>query len=94
MQEIVTAKAQPRPAQMYTLDISQGVAETLAIVCRRVGGSPDGKSRRSHTDRILAALMLAGAIDSEDTEFEVETGLSNNKLGTNTIYFHDFKEKK
>jgi hypothetical protein len=95
MQEIVTAKAQPRPAQMYTLEISQEVAETLAIVCRRIGGSPDGKSRRTHTDRILSALVGAGAIVSEDVEGEVEdTGLSKNQLGTNTIYFHDFKGKK
>jgi len=93
MNEIVTAKALPRPAQMYTLEISQGVAETLAIICRRIGGSPSTKSRRGHTDRILSALLRAGAIESEDVDLEVDTGLSQNKLGTNTIYFHDFKEK-
>ena len=92
MQEIVTAKAQPRPAQMYTLEMSQEVAETLAIICRRIGGSPSTKSRRGHTDRILSALLKAGAVDSEDDEFDVDTGLSH-KMGTNTIFFNDFKEK-
>jgi hypothetical protein len=92
MNEIVTAKAQPRPAQMYTLEMSQEVAETLAIICRRIGGSPSTKSRRGHTDRILRALLSAGAIGSEDDEFEVDTGLSH-KVGTNSIFFNDFKEK-
>ena len=89
MDEIVTAKAQPRPAQMYTLEISQDVAETLAIICRRVGGSPSTKSRRGHTDRILSALLQVGAIESEDVDFEVETCLS--PKGQNTIFFNDFK---
>jgi hypothetical protein len=92
MNEIVTAKALPRPAQMYTLEMSQEVAETLAIICRRIGGSPSTKSRRGHTDRILSALLKAGAVDSEDDEFDVDTGLSH-KMGTNTIFFNDFKEK-
>ena len=92
MDEIVTAKALPRPAQMYTLEMSQEVADTLAIICRRIGGSPSTKSRRGHTDRILSALLNAGAIDSEDDEFEVDTGVSH-KMGTNTIFFNDFKEK-
>jgi hypothetical protein len=92
MNEIVTAKALPRPAQMYTLEMSQEVADTLAIICRRIGGSPSTKSRRGHTDRILSALLNAGAIDSEDDEFEVDTGVSH-KMGTNTIFFNDFKEK-
>jgi hypothetical protein len=92
MDEIVTAKALPRPAQMYTLEMSQEVAETLAIICRRIGGSPSTKSRRGHTDRILSALLKAGAVDSEDDEFDVDTGLSH-KMGTNTIFFNDFKEK-
>jgi hypothetical protein len=72
--------------------MSQEVAETLAIICRRIGGSPSTKSRRGHTDRILSALLKAGAVDSEDDEFDVDTGLSH-KMGTNTIFFNDFKEK-
>ena len=79
MNEIVTAKALPRPAQMYTLEMSQEVAETLAIVCRRIGGSPSTKSRRGHTDRILRALLSAGAIGSEDDEFEVWVGFGTNR---------------
>ena len=91
MNEIVTATALPRPAQMYTLEISQEVAETLAIICRRIGGSPSTKSRRGHTDRILTALLRAGAIESEDVDYEVETCLSSK--ANNTIFFNDFKEK-
>ena len=90
MQEIVTAKALPRPAQMYSVEMSQEVAETLAIVCRRIGGSPD-VSRRGHTDRILSALLRSGAIDSED-DSDQDTGLQKGQI--NSIFFNNFPAAK
>ena len=51
-------KATMAPA-IYTLEISQDVADTLMQICNIVGGDPN-KYRRSDTDAICAALEALG----------------------------------
>lgn len=42
-----------------TLALTLSEAETLCVLCRSVGGSPDN-SRRKHTDNVIKALSDVG----------------------------------